>query len=264
VLIETDYFGEGPRALPSFDVTAGSDVAVYLLAKFTNSWNLASHLFSSMRKRGIWRTAKISLFELYYETKFRIRTGFVIPTRQIDGDADALRHATDYFPSSYLILHEALLAAEVDYRNTTLVDYGCGFGRALLFASTVPFRRIIGVELSPSLSAAATANMSRFYHRLNKQKPDWVVVNSDARTFNIPDDANLFYFFNPFDASVLANVIDRIISSVRHAPRTCTIIYANPLHEVVLRVRGLKKMHVQSADFAIYCLEPIAFCSTKS
>jgi SAM-dependent methyltransferase len=194
------------------------------------------------------------MFELYHERKLGADTSYVIPRQQLDGDTDALSHATDYFPSSYLVLHEAFSRVGADCRGAVLVDYGCGMGRALLFASTLPIKRMIGVELSPRLCAAATENLTRLYRKRRRSEPPWFIVNSDARTFAVPDDANLFYFFNPFDAVVLGQVIDNIVRSVRKIPRKCTVIYANPLHEAEFVSRGFRRMARPKQDFAVFTL----------
>jgi SAM-dependent methyltransferase len=229
-----------------------------LLTVLRQRLDLAGHFFSSIRKRGVWRTTKIAIYELYYEAKFGIKTGYVITTRELDGDAEALRHATDYFPSSYLILHEVFAHNLVNSRDAVLVDYGCGLGRTLLFASTLPFKTIIGVELSPMLCAVATKNLEQYYARQHKTQPEWRVINIDARRFDIPNDANIFYFFNPFDAVVLADAIDAIIESVRRAPRKCLVVYANPIHASLMFSRGLARIPSNSNDFILFWLGPNA------
>ena len=160
-----------------------------LFSRLANRFKLASYFFSSVRKRGVWCTLKIAFYELYYDWTFRVKTGVVIPVSQLDGDPAALRHATDYFPSSYLVLKEVLLQGQVDLRDAAFVDFGCGLGRVLLFASELPLRRIIGVELSPTLCATARQNMSGFYRCKKKTFPEWSIVNADARSFDVPDDA---------------------------------------------------------------------------
>jgi hypothetical protein len=232
-----------------------------LLIVLRQRFDLAAHFFSSIRKRGLWRTAKIAICELYYEAKFGIKTGYVITTQELDGDAEGLRHATDYFPSSYLILREVFAHSLVNVRDAVLVDYGCGLGRTLLFASTLTFKKIIGVELSPMLCAAATKNLEQYYIRQHKTQPEWRVVNVDARRFDIPDDTNIFYFFNPFDTVVLAEVIDMIIESVRRTPRKCLVVYANPIHETLMLSHGLKRIPSSSNDFSLFLLGPNASVS---
>ena len=58
-----------------------------------------------------------------------------------------------------------------------------------------------------------------------------VPLSMAMRGLAVPDDANLFYFFNPFDVVVLGQVIDNIVQSVCKVPRKCIVIYADPLHD---------------------------------
>lgn len=229
-------------------------VAVELALRLADRFKLASHFFSSLRKRGVWRTVRIACYELYYDARFGVETGIVIPTRKLDGDPDALRHASDCFPSSYLVLKEALSHEQVGLRDAVFVDFGCGLGRALLFASQLPVRRLVGVELSPTLGAMARQNMIRFYRRRNKTIPEWSVITADVRAFDIPDDAAIFYFFNPFDASVLDTVLKRILASTARAPRQCTIVYANPVHDGVIAAHAQFKPQIKTPDYVIYRL----------
>lgn len=225
-----------------------------VLKALTEKFRLFQYFFSSLRRRGVWRTIKISLFEVYYEYRLGADTAYVIPRQQLDGDKDALIHATDYFPSSYLVLHEAFSSVSSECRDAVLIDYGCGMGRALMFASTLPFKRIIGVELSDLLCSAAKDNLERLYRKTRKLTPSWSVVNIDAREFAVPDDASLIYLFNPFDAEILAKVISNIVESVRKTRRRCTIIYANPQHESEFLSRSFSKRPATSKDFSVFTL----------
>ena len=226
-----------------------------LFAAVRAKLRLASHVFASLRRRGPWRTIKIVLFELYYERKFSVKTGYVIPARELGGDPDALAHSSDYFPSSYFILREVFCSGSVDYKDRVVVDYGCGLGRALMFFSTLPCKRIVGIELSSSLAAGAVANLTALYRRRGKTTPQWEVITGDARRFAVPDDATVFYFFNPFDASVLRDVIGKIAESARRVPRRCTIVYANPVHREALSRLGLRPLPSPSPDAALFALE---------
>jgi SAM-dependent methyltransferase len=214
--------------------------------------DLFSHFFSSLRRRGLLRTVKIAWWEFYYQHRFGGSTGLIIKRHELDGEADALAHSVDYFPSSYLILNEIFVRGPIDCRDRVVVDFGCGLGRALMFMSTLPFRTIVGVEFAPTLAAAARSNLERLYARENRTTPAWSVVNADARTFPIPADATLFYFFNPFDASVLGKVLDNIIESARRNPRICTIVYANPVHAEEMKTRQLPRLPWPANDFAIF------------
>lgn len=223
-----------------------------MLQAALDRFRLAKHFFSSARRRGLARTVRIALYEFWYERKLGVSTGIVIPVDRLDYSDEAKTHAQPYFPSSYLFLAEALSAGPFDCRDQVLVDFGCGMGRVLLFASMLPFKRIIGVELSNSLCEVARRNLGQFYARTKKSAPEWLVVSADVRTFVIPDDATVFYMANPFDATVVNTVLDNIETSLRQVSRQCYVIYANPQHEAVLQRPGFRKLPSKTTDYAIY------------
>jgi SAM-dependent methyltransferase len=223
-----------------------------MLEKVFDRLRLLKYFFSSARRRGVVRTLRIAIYEVWFERKFGVATGYVIPVDRFDYDEEARLHAEPYFPSSYLFLHEALAAGPLDCYGHVFVDYGCGMGRALLFASTLPFKRIVGVELSNSLCETATRNLDRYYRLRKKGTPEWTIVNADARLFRIPGDATVFYMANPFDAVVVGKVLDNIISSVQIAPRRCYLIYANPIHERLVSQIGFEKIAQPTTDYVIY------------
>ncbi len=226
-----------------------------MLRSALDKLRLFKHFFSSARRRGLLRTIQISLYEVWFERKIGVTTGLVIPVARLDYDEEAKEHAEPYFPSSYLFLQEALAAGPLDCTGHVFVDYGCGMGRALLFASTLPFKRIIGVELSRSLCRAATKNMNSYYHKQQKTTPEWAIANVDARVFQIPDDATIFYMANPFDDTVVGKVFDNIVASIHATPRRCYIVYANPIHEQLLIQRNFKKISRPTTDYVIYTSE---------
>jgi len=227
-----------------------------MLRKTFDKLRFLSHFFSSAKRRGLVHTLRISLYELWFERKFGNATGTVIPVERLDYDGEARVHAEAYFPSSYLFLNEALATGPVDCSGRTLVDFGCGMGRVLLFASTLPFKRFIGVEVSPALCDRAKNNLDRYYRAKNKFLPDWKIVNADARAFRPPDDASVFYIFNAFDATILDTVLENILISLREVPRKCYSVYANPVHEALLVDKGFAKVLQSAKDYVIYTNAP--------
>jgi SAM-dependent methyltransferase len=220
--------------------------------KVLDRLRLLKHFFSSARRRGLLRTLRIALYEIWFERKFGGATGVVIPVDRLDCGEEAQAHAEPYFPSSYLFLHEAFVDGPLDCGGQVFLDYGCGMGRALLFASTLPFKRIIGVEVSSFLCETATQNLKRYYGLQHKKEPQWSIVNADARMFEVPDDVTFFYMANPFDAVVVDDALKNIVASLNRATRKCYLIYANPQHEELLMNWGFKKIELFSTDFVIY------------
>jgi SAM-dependent methyltransferase len=217
---------------------------------------LSLYVVRSIARRGLWRTAKIVWFEFYCEWQFGAGTGGIIGANDLDGDTETLAHASASFPSSFLVLHEVVRCGLPSCEGRVLVDLGCGRGRALMFFATLPLQKVIGVEFSQSLCRTATDNMRRFYCKNARTMPEWEIVNCDARHFDVPDDATIFYLFNPFDAVVLREVMRNIVRSIRRQPRECTIVYANPVHAGELFNWGMVRTSSTTQDFAIFKIGP--------
>ena len=61
----------------------------------------------------------------------------------------------------------------------------------------------------------------------------------------IPDNAQVFYFFNPFGEEVLQKVIDNIKESVKQHPRKVYCIYLNPKFKAVFEENGFKVFYIE-------------------
>jgi SAM-dependent methyltransferase len=209
-------------------------------------------LWRSLRKHGPVRTAKTAWMKLRYERRFRVDTDFYVAPAELDVADPIWQHAVAYTPSSYLALHEAFASGRIDCRGRVLVDYGCGMGRALLVAATLPFKKIIGVEVSPRLADQARTNLTSY--AATGPMPEWEVVTSDARDFEPPPDATVFYFYDPFDAAVFREVVARIGASRQAHPRVCTLFYLDPHHRQVLLEAGWRCLHLPKQGPAIFVI----------
>lgn len=79
--------------------------------------------------------------------------------------------------------------------DEVLLDYGSGLGRFVILAATMPFARIIGVELSPSLAEQARGNVLSCERSLVCK--DIEIIIADATSDDVPDDVTTIYFNNP-------------------------------------------------------------------
>jgi hypothetical protein len=98
------------------------------------------------------------------------------------------------------------------------VDVGSGKGAAVLMASEFPFRRLIGLELTPELIAIARINVQKFNAANGTQlAPQW--VHCDFFKWPLPDEPLLFFFNNPFPDQITLEALDhleRVVSAHRH------------------------------------------------
>ena len=139
------------------------------------------------------------------------------------------------------MLPRALRFLGVSDRDT-FVDFGCGKGRVVHQAAKRPFRRVIGVEISPALAEIARANLATRRHR--HRCPNVEIVVADAKEFPVPDDLTIAYFWHPFTGETLEAVLRGIIDSIDRHPRRVRLIYLGPHGAEVLatgRFRLLKE-----------------------
>lgn len=143
-----------------------------------------------------------------------------------EGPADPERH--DHSASSVLDLHRALRITAPEPSSHVLLDLGSGKGRAVFVAAMQPFRRIIGVECSPQLTAIAQRNLQRARPHLRCSSVELVTMG--AEHYAVPDDVTLVYLYNPFAGSVMARVVENLHRSWLAAPRRLTVVVATPPH----------------------------------
>src|SRR3954466_4607571 len=92
-----------------------------------------------------------------------------LATRLLDREGDTSSHVMEpehdhpdrvkYIPSAWHVLPRALRYLGVSEQDT-FVDFGWGKGRVLQQAANRPFRRVIGVEISPVLAEIARTNLA--------------------------------------------------------------------------------------------------------
>jgi len=136
-------------------------------------------------------------------------------------------HALFYAGSQPSVLREALTGLP-PLKTCTFVDLGCGKGRPLLVASEFPFSDILGVELSPDLAKVAERNAAIIAERFPARTPIRIAVG-DASDFPIPSGDVVLFLYNPFDAELIAKVVQKVEAALRTKPCSIYIVYYNPI-----------------------------------
>lgn len=131
-----------------------------------------------------------------------------------------------YLPSGWHVLPRALRHVGVS-EDDTFVDFGCGKGRVVHQAARRPFRKVIGVEISPALAAVARAALAARSSR--HRAKDVEIVVADAAEYEIPDDLTVVYFFHPFFGETFDAVLGNLVDSLDRRPRRMSLIYVWPL-----------------------------------
>lgn len=111
-------------------------------------------------------------------------------------------------------------------RDDVIVDVGCGKGRVINYLlSRKTKNRIVGVELDPDI-AQSTA------HRLRRYRNVTILTGNILDLW--PEDATLFYLYNPFGEDVVRSVSQRL----KIHPRRFTVIYYNCVHRAIFEREG--------------------------
>jgi hypothetical protein len=169
--------------------------SVLLLAAITTAWRFARSekgrtlyrwLQRVLRRRGVLGTVSRTLLEQpsllrllrpsYYRawTAERAADATFDRTHSVDTGGrihSAAMHdiesgnwvySNNYTPTRVELLEQMIDAADIEPHRFSFIDYGSGKGRVLLLAARLPFRRVVGVEHSPTLHRIAEKNCATF------------------------------------------------------------------------------------------------------
>jgi SAM-dependent methyltransferase len=178
------------------------------------------------RDYGIQKTfdyATHQFSESWYERRLGLSTSRVVELSQFGIVDSSLR---EYRPLAYLTIRRVLAQVPVSQRHGAFLDFGSGMGRVLILAARAGFQHVVGIELIESLNAIARQNIQSAARHLAGAQVQ--VVTTDARLFEIPPSASVFFFYNPFGGQVLSDVFANIRASLSLHPRSHTIIYVRP------------------------------------
>ncbi len=114
----------------------------------------------------------------------------------------------------------------------SFVDLGSGLGRALLLASELPFREVIGVEVSPELVAGSRNNIETWTAGGHARAPIRV-QQQDARDFDFPRAPLLVFLYNPFGERTLLEILARLSTLCQLSSGAIDILYCYPKYGYV-------------------------------
>lgn len=143
--------------------------------------------------------------------------------------------STAYYGISPSLLTEVIGSLDLPWERFTFIDIGSGKGRALMIASRFSFKKIVGVEFIPELSATAKENLAKFSAPWQRCR-EIEAINGDATEFEFPVGPMVLYFYNPFLAPVMKRFLRGLMKSLEREPRETYLVYANPSFE-----KGIEK-----------------------
>lgn len=166
-----------------------------------------------------------------FDLAYGVRTSGLVAGRNLKSGHRHDRHATAYYgvaPSVFnrLIQRWHRTRPIAPTHDFTFVDIGAGMGRAVLLASQMPFHRVLGVELNPTLACTARRNL-RVWREAGRVCAATRISCCDALEFPLPQTPVLLFLFNPFGAPVMRRLLKRIVRKFAHRCCQLDLLYVN-------------------------------------
>jgi len=199
-----------------------------------------------------------------------VRTSGLIAGRHLKSGHHHDRHTTAYYgvaPSVFRALLKGWRGTKpvASIRDFTFIDIGAGMGRAVLLASEMPFHRVVGVELHPTLAGIARRNLQR-WRVIGRVHAPTRIHCCDAVEFPLPAGPCLLFLFNPFGKAVMRRLLQRVARDFADRPGQLDLLYVNNEQEAAIeRHRGFRRLFLGQiarsradaiADHAILANQP--------
>jgi hypothetical protein len=186
-----------------------------------------------------------------FDVKYGTDTGGVVELGSLVLPDDCLTHAVRYQSAIVEVFSNLLAQLPIRYQEFVFVDLGSGKGRALLLASNLPFKEIIGVELSPALHQIACRNIEIYQESKQRCRLIRSICANAANTV-FPDENLVIYLFNPFDEVVMKNVLRNIEDLLQRRLRPLYLCYLKPLCRKVFDQSNMLVVFRETERFVIY------------
>jgi SAM-dependent methyltransferase len=182
-------------------------------------------------------TTPIHPFDQMYGTD----TSGLVPASDLVTGHENDEHVTAYYGVAPSILrtlvdHWRKAGPPKHITDYTFLDVGAGKGRAVMLASELPFRSVIGVELNPEMARIADANIS-IWRKAHNADPTagaiapMQIVLDDALNLELPATPTLIFLFHPFEAPVLKAFLQHVETAFASRPGTVDLLYVNTEHD---------------------------------
>lgn len=142
-------------------------------------------------------------------------------------DSHANTYNYPYEPTPYEVLERVARSGYIGKKNI-LIDYGCGKGRVSFYFANQLKCHTVGIEYDERLYERAIANQETF---VTKKRTEFKLMK--AQDYEVPEDADRFFFFNPFSETVLRSVMKNILDSYYEKPRELMLFFYYPSDEYI-------------------------------
>jgi SAM-dependent methyltransferase len=160
----------------------------------------------------------------------------------LSGGGLASGHEHDRFSVAYYGISPSRLRLAIERWRATpgtaaveeysFVDIGSGKGRAMMLASELGFREVVGVELSARLHAVAEKNLE-LWRASGRAVSPMRQVQGDALGLSLPEGRLLIFLYNPFLAPMMRRLLERVDAVAGDRRGEIDLLYVVPQQEAV-------------------------------
>ena len=182
-----------------------------------------------------------------FDLEHGVRTSGLVAGRHLKSGHRHDRHATAYYgvaPSVFqsLVRRWRRTGPAGKMEETTFVDLGAGMGRAVLLASELKFKSVVGVELHPTLVGIARRNI-KTWRVAGREHSPIKIVEGDAVEYVLPEGPVVVFMFNPFGSAVMRRLLKSWRTDMVDWAGALDILYVNNEQESVLEMtRGCRRL----------------------
>jgi predicted RNA methylase len=224
----------------------------------------SAHSIFERMKTSLWYQGPgVCIVKLYvliadrlFDLKYGVDTCRWSQLDELNIDSDNKDRGSLYQPTRVIPLRKLFnIIMQVIPSDSVLVDFGCGKGRVLFVASEFGFREVRGVEFAHELCEIAVKN-SAIYKASREVGTEYRIIESDVTNYAINEEESVFYINNPFDVTILKQVICNIVSSLQIQYRKIWIIYHHSKFAHVIEQYNyftqLREFNFWGYNFTIY------------
>ena len=206
-------------------------------------------LFNSAE--GLIKALQSNFYDIYFDWIYSVDTLRMVSKNELNVNKSERFNSFGvyYTAAHFTTLKKAFDSLPLDPQKSTLLDFGSGKGRVMMYALLNGFKKVIGVEYSKKLCEITEKNL-RSLEVKKRRKYEYEILNIDASYYIIDDDVNVIFMFNPFSG----DVFDKVILNIQKATKKKDIyyVYINIKNLLPPNFEIFKKISEKSIIFRVH------------
>lgn len=185
---------------------------------------------------------------LKLDAKYGIDTTLPLDTCSFEINNENILQKGRYEAVPWIDFEEIFKPLCLEYNNMIFIDLGSGKGRSLFLATSLPFKKIIGVEFSEELDSIAKKNIKN----IKMECLNIETLCLDATKYIFPNTGLVLFLYNPFYGEVMKQVVTNLKNSYENNPRPIVVFYFNPVEKSIWEAESFLHIYKSTDNYEIY------------